>query len=115
MLREGSPIAAPAEHRLYTPFVIAAAGCVLFGTFLGSRMHALQGTIPDRCQRTFTLHVLSLGLAEAATFLGLILVLITRSWDVVLPAAIGIAGLATTIIRGEFRFNRLVDEVSAQP
>lgn len=105
-----APATAPQEHPLYTPAVLIAAACVLVGTFIGSRMHALVGPLADRCRRTLTLHIISLALAEGATFLGLVLVLMTRSWDVVLPAAIGFAGLATSIIRGEFRFTRLVEE-----
>jgi hypothetical protein len=108
----GEAAADAKEHRLYTPFVIAAAAMVLAGTALGSRMHTIAGPMAERCRKTLTLHIVSLALAEGAAFLGLILVLITKSWDAVLPAAIGFAGLATSVIRGEFRFSRLVEEAA---
>lgn len=111
MTPEAEPASkAPAGHPLYTPFVVAAAALVLVGAFTGSRMHTVQGSIAERGRKTLALHVVSLALAEAATFLGLVLVLLTRSWEVVLPAAIGFAGLVTSAIRGEFRFSRLAAE-----
>jgi hypothetical protein len=109
-----TPVEAPQEHKLYTPFVIIAAALVLVATSIGSRMHTFQGPLAARCRRTLTLHIITLAFCEAAAFLGLVLVTITHSWDVVLPAAIGFAGLVTTIIRGEFRFSRLVEEAAGQ-
>jgi hypothetical protein len=111
----GVPAGDPEEHRLYTPFVIAAAGLVFMATALGTRMHGIRGTPAERHRKTFLAHVITLALSEAAVFLGLVLVMITHSWKPVLPAALGFAGLATCAIRGEMRFSALVEEADASP
>jgi F0F1-type ATP synthase membrane subunit c/vacuolar-type H+-ATPase subunit K len=105
-----APAFEPKEHRLYTPFTIAAGACVVLGSFIGARMHGLQGALADRCRRTLTLHIAGLALSEAAALLGLVLVFLTRSWEVGLPAAFGALGLFSSITRAEFRFGRLVEE-----
>jgi F0F1-type ATP synthase membrane subunit c/vacuolar-type H+-ATPase subunit K len=107
------PAGDPEEHRLYTPFVIAAAGLVFSATAVGTRMHGFRGTPAERNRKTFFAHVITLALSEAAVFLGLVLVMITHSWKPVLPAALGFAGLATCAIRGEMRFSALVEEAEA--
>jgi hypothetical protein len=103
----------PTENALYMPFVIISAALVLLATFIGTRMHTFRGTLGQRTQRTFTAHVVSLALCEGAALLGLVFVLLTKSWDGILPAALGFAGMLACIIRGEVRFNALVDEKSA--
>jgi hypothetical protein len=113
MLQGATPMEAPKEHSLYMPFVIIAFGLVVIATIIGTRMHTFTGTLAERSRKTFIAHVASLALSEGAAFLGLVLVLMTRSWDVVLPAALGFAGLATSIIRGEIRFSGLVEEKNA--
>jgi hypothetical protein len=95
------------------PFVWIAFGLVVVATVVGTRMHTIQGTFAERTRKTLVAHVASLALCEAAAFLGLVLVLLVHSWKVVLPAALGFAGLATSIIRGEIRFGSLVDERGA--
>jgi hypothetical protein len=111
MVPRGAPDAT--DHELYNTFVIIAVGLVLFATTIGTRMHGFQGTPEERRRKTLVAHVVSLGLSEGAAFLGLVLVLTTRSWSVILPAALGFAGLATSAIRGEVRFSSLVQEADA--
>jgi hypothetical protein len=102
----------PKEHPLHTPFVVVAAMLVFVATAIGTRMHGYRGTLTERTRRTFVAQIAGLALSEAATLLGLVLVLITRSWDAVLPAALGFAGLATCTVRGEVRFGSLVTEAA---
>jgi hypothetical protein len=104
----------PQEHPLHTPFVVVAAMFVFVATAIGTRMHGYRGTLAERTSRTFKAQIAGLALSEAATLLGLVLVLITRSWDSVLPAALGFGGLATCAIRGEVRFGSLVTEAAAR-
>jgi len=104
----------PQEHPLHTPFVIVAAAFVFIATAIGMRMHGYRGTLAERTRRTFQAQIAGLALSEAATLLGLVLVLITHSWDAILPAALGSAGLATCAVRGEVRFGSLVEEAAAR-
>ena len=97
---------------LHTPFVVVAAMLVFVATAIGTRMHGFGARLAERTRKTFLAHIAALALSEAATILGLVLVLITRSWDAVLPAALGFAGLATCAVRGEVRFGSLVTEAA---
>jgi hypothetical protein len=108
------PAEAPAEHRLYLPAVIVAFAVVLVATLIGVRMHGFQGTREERARKTLVAHVISLALCEAAALLGLVVVLVAKSWDAILPAALGFAGLATVAIRGEIRMSRLVEDAGSQ-
>jgi hypothetical protein len=113
MVKGATPPGPATDHALYMPFLLVSLGLVLVATTIGTRMHVLRGTLGERSRKTLMTHVITMALSEAAVFLGLVLVWITRSWDAILPAALGIAGLVTSTIRGEVRFGALVEEQNA--
>ncbi len=98
----------PQDDLLKNPWLGVCVALALMGNLVGARVHAIHGSMAYRTEKSARIVLVTLGMCEAATLIGLVHVMLSGSWDVKLAPIIGAVAFILAFLRSEVVFRHLI-------